>query len=53
VIPAALSQQAFEALSALGCSATLDRLPRLGHVLDDRVVECVLHRLRAFTAQSI
>jgi phospholipase/carboxylesterase len=47
VISSALSQRAFEALTALGYTVTLDLIPKLGHVIDERVVERILHRMSA------
>lgn len=47
VIPSLRSVQAFEALTALGGRVTLDLVSGLGHVIDERVVERIVHRMRA------
>jgi phospholipase/carboxylesterase len=47
VISSSLSQQAFETLAALGCEVSLDLISKLGHVLDERIVERILYRMGA------
>ncbi len=45
VVPARCSIEAERELRALGCEATLDLLPGLGHAIDSRMVERVLERV--------
>lgn len=47
VISSEHSERAFATLSTLGCSVTLDLVRALGHLIDERVVERILHRMVA------